>query len=177
MQHMNVPTNLACIVPFQQPPVHFHFHLSAADSNRTRTNARPRASMTKLIVPIPESAPAAAGRLFGVDEGSLVSIKLAQNHTYSATRDGQKVILRITPEEHHSLASVTAQVQFVRYLRDQGVSVCEPLPSPAGNLVESLQIEDARLFVSSWRFAVGTRPVARYAVLSVVARILVIDRG
>ncbi len=112
--------------------------------------------MGKLVVEIPPSAPAGAAKLFGIDETSLVAVQLAQNHTYSAVRDGVKIILRITPEEHLLLSSMNAQIDFVNYLRNVGVHVCEPLLSPTGKYLETMVAESGqKLFVSAWRHANG----------------------
>jgi Ser/Thr protein kinase RdoA (MazF antagonist) len=99
-----------------------------------------------------------AAELFGttVDELMLFgSYEGCVNLVYEYERAGRPTILRISylkPEEQ-----IRAELHYVNYLADHGVRVSRPLPSRAGNLVESIAAGGICFVVASFVKGVGMR--------------------
>lgn len=65
-------------------------------------------------------------------------------------------ILRVSCLKDRRLEDYLAEVEFVRYLAEKGAPVADVLPSLNGKLVEELEYEDRRAYVSLFQAAPGT---------------------
>ncbi len=57
-----------------------------------------------------------------------------ESHILAGTHQGRAVILRATHTSHRDLNLVQAELEWLRWLHDQGAAVCEVLPLPGGEL-------------------------------------------
>lgn len=108
----------------------------------------------------------AAGR-FGMDGESLEELEGSAYVFAGERRDGkgpERAILKITPGLRDpgpimgaSRAELEAEVDYVRYLADNGVPVARSLPSLAGGDVEEIALDDDRSFLAyCFEFAEGS---------------------
>jgi Ser/Thr protein kinase RdoA (MazF antagonist) len=81
-----------------------------------------------------------------------------ENFTYEAGSNGSERIIRVTETSHRTIAEIEAELDWLRFLSDQGVSVSGPLTSQEGNLVETFDTEDGPMYVSVFTKAPG-RPM------------------
>ena len=63
----------------------------------------------------------------------------AANLVYEYKKKETPLILRITFTPERTLSQIQGELDFVTYLSDHGVNVSRPVPSLAGNLVETVQ--------------------------------------
>jgi Ser/Thr protein kinase RdoA (MazF antagonist) len=103
-----------------------------------------------------EKAPplnAAAG-LFGLTPSDLQPLRGGHvSHVYGFDRDGCPYILRLSPPEADlDLAAQRAILAWMRFLAKHGACVPKPVPSTAGNLIETFSQEDGE-----WQAIVLTR--------------------
>ncbi|REE94616.1 Ser/Thr protein kinase RdoA (MazF antagonist) [Paenibacillus taihuensis] len=94
---------------------------------------------------------------FGVSLRDLTFIGGFQNFIYSYTRDEQQYILRFTPSTLRSAEEVAAEIEWIRYLSDNGVSVTASVPSITGKDVEHIQGDPIDFFATSFEHASGKK--------------------
>ena len=102
----------------------------------------------------------AAGRAvssWNIDGGPKLLGRL-ENFTYEAGSNGRERIIRITEPSHRTIAEIEAELDWLRFISEQGISVAGPLPSENGNLVETFDAEDGPYLVSVFTKAPG-RPM------------------
>ena len=83
-----------------------------------------------------------AGARFGTDRDAFYKFpeyEGAANLVYEYKKDNTPLILRISFTPERTLEDIQAELDFVNYLSDRGVNVSRPVPSLAGNWVETLQ--------------------------------------
>jgi len=86
----------------------------------------------------PEISSEFAGRL-GTDPAGIKFRGYSQNFVFEfIDRRGASRILRMTPESHRSLPEIENELDFVRYLRGAGLSVCAPVEFEDGAFVQSV---------------------------------------
>ncbi|MCP8968122.1 phosphotransferase enzyme family protein [Ectobacillus ponti] len=97
-----------------------------------------------------------AARHFGV-EVEEESLKAFESYIFRAhIHTGEARILRITHSSHRSQPQVEAELSFLAYAAEQGVSVAKPYRSKHGRLVERLEAVDGTYFLASlFAFAPG----------------------
>ena len=79
-----------------------------------------------------------------------------RNLIYICRRDGEnRYALRISALEDRSEEDYLAETEFIRFLVQNGAPVVDVLPSANGRLVESLEQEGKRHFVSLFTYAPG----------------------
>ena len=91
-------------------------------------------------------------------DGEPRLLKRLENYTYQAGPGGDEKIIRVTQDAHRTIAELEAELDWVRFLSERGVSVSAPLPSADGSLVETFNTEDGPLHVSVFTKAPG-RPM------------------
>ena len=94
---------------------------------------------------------------WNIDGGPKLLGRL-ENFTYEAGPDGRERIIRVTETSHRTIGQIEAELDWLRFLSEQGISVAGPLPSENGNLVESFDTEDGPYLVSVFTKASG-RPM------------------
>lgn len=65
---------------------------------------------------------------FGLSLEELSFIGGFQNFVYSYNREGCKYILRFTPSTLRAQKGLEAELEWIRYLAENGMSVSEPIP-------------------------------------------------
>ncbi|WP_058300621.1 phosphotransferase enzyme family protein [Gorillibacterium timonense] len=94
---------------------------------------------------------------FGVHPKELSFIGGFQNFIYSYAREGSQYILRFTPSTLRSLEALKGELEWIRYLAQNGLSVSEPVSSSQGIDVESIQEETITFYVTSFKYASGRK--------------------
>lgn len=83
-----------------------------------------------------------AAARWGADAASGRHVRSSANHIFRLERDGQPVYLRLSPTSEREHVRLAAELDFVEAVQAGGVSVARPLPSRAGNLIETVAGED-----------------------------------
>lgn len=81
---------------------------------------------------------AEGAKRFGLRSEELSFIGGFQNFIYSYRREGCKYILRFTPSTLRTPEGLEAELEWIRYLAENGMSVSEPIPSAQGIDVETV---------------------------------------
>ncbi len=100
----------------------------------------------------------AALRCYNIDPISLQLLGGFESFIYAFTRDGKEYILRLSHSMRFSLEMIEAEVDWVNYLSDNGVSVSKALPSVAGRLVEKITAKEGYFIVTAFEKAPGNHP-------------------
>lgn len=103
----------------------------------------------------------AGARRFGVDPSTLEALSGFDNIVYAGRAGNLEMVLRFTHAGHRSWASIDAELDWLLYLKECGASVCGPLRSIGGALVEAMPVRGDRFYVSVFERAPGVRVVLR----------------
>ena len=95
--------------------------------------------------------------LYGVSPKELTFIGGFQNFIYSYNRDELKYILRFTPSTLRTSEGLAAEIEWIRYLSENGLSVSEPVSSVNGKDFERIQGNMMDFYVTSFRHAPGRK--------------------
>ena len=98
---------------------------------------------------------AAAVGLWRGEPATLSHVSDSVNHVFTFVSCGKRRFLRLTPCVHRTQRQLEAELDYVVYLHGAGVSVCPPIASTCGRMVEELQAEGARLFACVFEEAAG----------------------
>ena len=82
--------------------------------------------------------------LWEVADGTLV--RQSQNEVYLCHRDGQAIYVRLTFDDHRSVAEIEAEMDWMRHLVAHGISIVTPLASARGAYVETARVGDRKAF-------------------------------
>jgi Ser/Thr protein kinase RdoA (MazF antagonist) len=94
---------------------------------------------------------------FGISQAELSFIGGFQNFIYSYIRDDFKYILRFTPSTLRMPEGLEAEVDWIHYLAENGLSVSDPVSSINGQDVERIQGKMMDFYVTSFRHAPGRK--------------------
>lgn len=94
---------------------------------------------------------------FGLSQEELSFIGGFQNFIYSYTREGCKYIIRFTPSNLRTHEGLEAELEWIRYLAESGMSVSEPVPSAKGIDVERVSGKMVDFYVTSFIHAPGRK--------------------
>ncbi|EWG11717.1 phosphotransferase enzyme family protein [Cytobacillus firmus] len=83
-----------------------------------------------------------------------------ENYVYQASKDGEELILRITHSTHRKLEELFSEVDWMSYLRKEGVKVPKVVPSKSGNMVESLEAGDGSVFYAGLFSKAEGKPIS-----------------
>ncbi|URM31923.1 phosphotransferase [Cytobacillus firmus] len=83
-----------------------------------------------------------------------------ENFVFQASKDGEELILRITHSTHRKLEELLSEVDWMSYLRSEGVKVPKVIPSKNGNMVEALEASDASVFYASLFSKAEGKPIS-----------------
>lgn len=86
--------------------------------------------------------PLKAANLWGIDADSLLPVSEGINFVYSFKQSGQLYYLRLTHPNLRSHLELKAAIDFQSFLFEQGVPVCQPVPSLAYHYIEEVSQED-----------------------------------
>lgn len=94
---------------------------------------------------------------FGLSLEELTFIGGFQNFIYSYTHEGYKYILRFTPSTLRTQAGLKAELEWILYLAENGMSVSEPVPSAQGIYVERVLGKVVDFYATSFSHAPGRK--------------------
>lgn len=89
--------------------------------------------------------------------GSLQRISDSANYVFSFIESGKKRYLRLTPGNQRTKNQIEAELDFIAFLRQNGISAALPVPSVSGKLVEEINHAEASLFACVFEEAEGER--------------------
>ncbi|WP_050615254.1 phosphotransferase enzyme family protein [Bacillus testis] len=92
------------------------------------------------------SFPEEAALRFGIAPESLASLGDYESYIFAGDRNGLPVILRISHSSHKSVSQLLAEVDFVAYLKNNGVRTYNQYTSTAGQFVETIPAGDGSEF-------------------------------
>lgn len=94
--------------------------------------------------------------LEGYELNALQSHEGGRNAIYMCEKENAlPYVLRISYQNDRSKEDYLAELEYVRYLHDNGASVADVISSKAGNLVEELKYENETLFICLFEKARG----------------------
>lgn len=79
------------------------------------------------------------------------------NLVYDCTKGKQPVILRVSFRQDRTYEHILAELDFILYLAGHGVLVSEPIPSEAGNFVETIYLDGEPVFLVCFEKGRGMR--------------------
>ncbi|MCV4231516.1 hypothetical protein OHJ21_10090 [Virgibacillus sp. LDC1] len=94
---------------------------------------------------------------FGVSPEELTLIGGFQNFIYSYNRNHVKYILRFTPSTHRTGEGLAAEIEWIRYLSENGLAVSDSVASVNGKDFERIQGNSIDFYVTSFRYAPGRK--------------------
>jgi amicoumacin kinase len=94
---------------------------------------------------------------FGVSPKELTFIGGFQNFVYSYNRNHMKYILRFTPSTHRTDEGLAAEIEWIRYLSENGLAVSDSVSSINGKAFERIQGSHIDFYVTSFRYAPGRK--------------------
>jgi amicoumacin kinase len=99
-----------------------------------------------------------AMRRYGIRQEEIQLLDGFESFLYEYRQGAEKRILRITHSLHRAAAAIRGEVDWLRYLAENNVSVAYALPSLTGELVEVLGEGDEYFSASSYIYAPGHPP-------------------
>lgn len=101
---------------------------------------------------------AEAAARFGVRPGDLRRLDSFESFVYAVEEEGvPRRALRLTHSSHRSAGEIAAELDWVEHLGAHGVTVAAPLPSPAGERIESIAVEGGAFHATMFAWAPGAR--------------------
>ncbi len=93
--------------------------------------------------------------LFDIRPESVEILDGYENFVYSAERTGQDCIIRIGHSSHRSVEQVAGELEFISHLKDEDISVSEPLHSVNQRYAEPIDCDDGYFTACLFRKAEG----------------------
>ncbi|NTW45046.1 MAG: phosphotransferase, partial [Anaerolineaceae bacterium] len=87
--------------------------------------------------------------------GETVLLDEVTNFVYEFKCQEKRRILRLTHNSHHSEDEIIAELDWVNFLIQQGVSASQPLHSKNGRLTERYPVEDSYFVAAVFEYAPG----------------------
>lgn len=98
-----------------------------------------------------------APQYFGISTDNLTNLHGFQNFVYNGKRNGENVILRIAHNSHRSEELTLAEIEFVSYLSECGMSISKPLLSKRNNFVEIINKHNNVFIATAFEMAAGRK--------------------
>lgn len=111
-------------------------------------------AVAKLLTPAVLQEAAAR---FGTHAGALTPLEAFENFVYGFDTESGGRILRLSHLSHRTSDEVTAELEWLTYLADNGASVARALPSRLGKWVEEVPVTDSAFYVCLFERAPGFR--------------------
>ncbi|MDQ3179873.1 MAG: phosphotransferase [Acidobacteriota bacterium] len=99
----------------------------------------------------------AAVELWRGNPNSLRLVSQSANNVFSFSESGKKRYLRLTPNNARTKNQIEAELDFVAFLHQNGISAMLPIPSVAGRLIEEINYAENALFACVFEEAEGER--------------------
>lgn len=87
--------------------------------------------------------------IFSLDTVNYKKLGDFENYVYQTSKDGEELILRITHSSHRKLEELLSEVDWMSFLRTEGVKVPRGIPSQNRNMVEAREAGDSSVFYAS----------------------------
>lgn len=84
-------------------------------------------------------------------------ISAVENFVYGFPAQGRDLILRLTHSSHRTAERVKGELDWIRYLHENGASVCRPVPSARQRLVEVIPAGDTCFIATVFERVAGER--------------------
>lgn len=97
--------------------------------------------------------------LYPMDQDSLKLLGGFEAFVYEYTYQGQGYILKIAHSSHRTQAQIESELDFVRYLYEQGGRVSKPILNRHGIYTHMYPVDSGYFVLSSTEKATGKRPV------------------
>ena len=97
------------------------------------------------------------GARFGVSSKELTFLGGFQNFIYSYDRNDMKYILRFTASTHRTGEELATEIEWIRYLSENGLAVSDSISSMNGNDFERIRGTHIDFYVTSFRYAPGRK--------------------
>ena len=94
-------------------------------------------------------------RPHGIDVSLLEFIQCSQNYVYKVSDDDGCRIVRICKGRYRSASEVAAELEWIKYLADDGIKACQPILSNEGKLYHACEIEGKSTIVTVFEHAPG----------------------
>jgi len=94
-------------------------------------------------------------RPYGIDVTGLEFIQCSQNYVYKVCDAIGVKIVRICRGRYRSESEVASELEWVKYLAEQGIKACQPIRSNDGELFHSFEIEGEVNIVTIFEHAQG----------------------
>jgi Ser/Thr protein kinase RdoA (MazF antagonist) len=91
------------------------------------------------------------------DAGTFQFWRASSNFVYVFKWNQEKYFLRFSHEEDNSYDQVVAEIDFMRYLKENGYPCVSPIPSINGNFIEEVSTTDGRYFGAVFSEAAGSQ--------------------
>jgi len=101
----------------------------------------------------PEHVAAAAGQWHAAGAPHLLDE--VSNFVYEIRSQNEPRILRLTHSSHHTEAEIIAELDWLNFLIQHGVSASRPLPSQNGRLTECFPVEGSYFVATAFEYAPG----------------------
>ena len=99
-----------------------------------------------------------AALCFGLDLSNLRPLGGMEGMALEYRRDDGDYVLKVTPGDKSNpdqVAQIKAKFEFITYLAENSVRVAKPVPSPQGNWLEMIEMDDAIYLVTAATKAEG----------------------
>lgn len=98
-----------------------------------------------------------AAARFGINSDDIKELDGFQNFVFLGKRESKNVILRIAHSSHRSKEMTIAEIEFISYLADSGMTVSKALLSNQAEYVEVIEQADDCFIATAFEFAPGRR--------------------
>jgi len=96
-----------------------------------------------------------AASRFGINFEDAMELDGFQNFVFLGNRNSKQIILRIAHSTHRSKYMTLAEIEFISYLADSGMTVFKALRSNQGEYVEVIEQAENCFIVTAFEFAPG----------------------
>ena len=96
-----------------------------------------------------------AAARYGVTADALQRLGSFESYVFAYSKDGREYILKLTHSLHRTKEAVMAELDWVNYLADNGVTAARTIPSIHDRLVEVVEVEDSYFLVYAFEKAAG----------------------
>jgi Ser/Thr protein kinase RdoA (MazF antagonist) len=104
------------------------------------------------------NTPPAALARWAAAPGSLESVGESENFVYRFRDPSHNErYLRLSHHTHRSVDAISAELDFVNYVADNGIAAARPVPSTSGNLIEVIPTEHGNVHAVAFEAVQGER--------------------
>lgn len=97
-----------------------------------------------------------AARKFEFSPSGLTELGSFESYVFAFTRNGREYVLKLTHNSRRTKNLVAAELEWVNYLADGGVSVARAIPARSGALVERVDLDRDYFLIYAFEKAPGS---------------------